>query len=31
MLPGFYNQKTPASKAHILAIRAYVPLPTNPD
>ena len=28
---GFYNQKTPATKAHILAIRVYVPLPKNPD
>jgi mannose-6-phosphate isomerase-like protein (cupin superfamily) len=28
---GFYNQETPATKAHILAIRTYVPLPKNAD
>lgn len=28
---GFYNQNTPGAKAHILAVRAFVPMPTNPD
>jgi len=28
---GFYNQNTPGAKAHILALRAYVPLTKNPD
>lgn len=28
---GFYNQKVSPAKAHILAIRVYVPLPKNPD
>jgi mannose-6-phosphate isomerase-like protein (cupin superfamily) len=28
---GFYNQKTSTAKAHILAVRVYVPLPKNPD
>jgi mannose-6-phosphate isomerase-like protein (cupin superfamily) len=28
---GFYNQKTADAKAHILAIRVFVPLPKNPD
>jgi len=28
---GFYNQDTAGAKAHILALRAYVPLPKNPD
>lgn len=28
---GFYNQDVPGAKAHILALRAYVPLPKNPD
>jgi mannose-6-phosphate isomerase-like protein (cupin superfamily) len=28
---GFYNQTTPGAKAHILAVRAFVPRPTNPD
>lgn len=28
---GFYNQDAPGAKAHILALRAYVPLPKNPD
>lgn len=28
---GFYNQNKPGAKAHILAVRAYVPLPKNPD
>ena len=28
---GFYNQKTPGAKAHILAIRAFVPMPKNPE
>jgi mannose-6-phosphate isomerase-like protein (cupin superfamily) len=26
---GFYNQKTAGAKAHILAVRAYVPLPKD--
>ena len=28
---GFYNQKTPAAKAHILAVRVFVPMPKNED
>ena len=28
---GFYNQTAPGAKAHILAVRAFVPMPTNPD
>jgi len=28
---GFYNQNTPSAKAHILAVRAFVPMPKNPD
>ena len=28
---GFYNQKTAGAKAHILAVRAFVPLPKNPE
>ncbi len=28
---GFYNQPTPGAKAHILALRVFVPLPKNPD
>lgn len=28
---GFYNQNSPGAKAHILAVRAFVPMPTNPD
>jgi mannose-6-phosphate isomerase-like protein (cupin superfamily) len=28
---GFYNQKASPTKAHILAVRVYVPLPKNPD
>ena len=28
---GFYNQSATAAKAHILALRAFVPLPKNPD
>ena len=28
---GFYNQNTPGAKAHILALRVFVPLPKNPD
>lgn len=28
---GFYNQNTPGAKAHILAVRAFVPIPKNPD
>jgi mannose-6-phosphate isomerase-like protein (cupin superfamily) len=28
---GFYNQHTPGAKAHILAVRAFVPLPKNSD
>jgi mannose-6-phosphate isomerase-like protein (cupin superfamily) len=28
---GFYNQNAPGSKAHILAVRALVPVPKNPD
>ena len=28
---GFYNQKTPGAKAHVLAVRAFVPMPKNPE
>jgi mannose-6-phosphate isomerase-like protein (cupin superfamily) len=28
---GFYNQSASGAKAHILAVRAFVPLPKNPD
>ena len=28
---GFYNQDKPGSKAHILAVRAFVPMPKTPD
>jgi len=28
---GFYNQKSSAAKAHILAVRVFVPMPKNPD
>jgi len=28
---GFYNQDAREAKAHILALRAFVPLPQNPD
>ena len=28
---GFYNQNTPGAKAHILAVRAFVPMPKRPD
>jgi mannose-6-phosphate isomerase-like protein (cupin superfamily) len=28
---GFYNEDAPGAKAHILALRAFVPLPRNPD
>jgi mannose-6-phosphate isomerase-like protein (cupin superfamily) len=28
---GFYNQKSSSAKAHILAVRVFVPLPKNPD
>jgi len=28
---GFYNQNTPGAKAHILAVRAFVPMPKNPE
>lgn len=28
---GFYNRNTPGAKAHILAVRALVPMPKNPD
>ena len=28
---GFYNSDAPGAKAHILALRAYVPLPKDPD
>jgi mannose-6-phosphate isomerase-like protein (cupin superfamily) len=28
---GFYNQKTPDAKAHILAVRVFVQMPKNPD
>jgi mannose-6-phosphate isomerase-like protein (cupin superfamily) len=28
---GFYNQKASTAKAHILAVRVFVPMPKNPD
>ena len=28
---GFYNQNASGAKAHIIALRTYVPLPKNPD
>ena len=28
---GFYNQKAPGAKAHILAVRAFVPMPKDPE
>ena len=28
---GFYNRNVPDAKAHILAVRAFVPMPKNPD
>ncbi len=28
---GFYNQKATSAKAHILAVRVFVPMPKNPD
>jgi mannose-6-phosphate isomerase-like protein (cupin superfamily) len=28
---GFYNQKVSSAKAHILAVRVFVPMPTSPD
>ncbi|MGB9434276.1 MAG: cupin domain-containing protein [Candidatus Acidiferrum sp.] len=28
---GFYNQKASSTKAHILAVRTFVPMPKNPD
>ena len=28
---GFYNQNTPNAKAHVLAVRAFVPMPKNSD
>ncbi len=28
---GFYNQNAPDAKAHILALRVFVPMPKNPD
>jgi hypothetical protein len=28
---GFYNQTRPALKAHILAVRAFVPMPQNQE
>lgn len=28
---GFYNQSASGAKAHIIALRTYVPLPKNPD
>ena len=28
---GFYNQNKPNAKAHILAVRVFVPVPKNPD
>ena len=28
---GFYNQDTPGAKAHIIAVRAFVPMPKNSD
>jgi mannose-6-phosphate isomerase-like protein (cupin superfamily) len=28
---GFYNRNMPGAKAHILAVRAFVPMPKNPE
>jgi mannose-6-phosphate isomerase-like protein (cupin superfamily) len=28
---GFYNQSKPGAKAHILAVRVFVPMPKNPE
>ena len=28
---GFYNQQASSTKAHILAVRTFVPMPKNPD
>lgn len=28
---GFYNQEAPGAEAHILAVRAFVPMPKNPE
>jgi mannose-6-phosphate isomerase-like protein (cupin superfamily) len=28
---GFYNQNKPGAKAHILAVRVFVPMPKNPE
>lgn len=28
---GFYNQNSPSAKAHILAVRVFVPMPKHPD
>jgi mannose-6-phosphate isomerase-like protein (cupin superfamily) len=28
---GFYNQNKPGAKAHILAVRAFVPMPKSPE
>jgi len=28
---GFYNQKSPTAKAHVLAVRAFVPMPKDPE
>jgi hypothetical protein len=28
---GYYNRNARDAKAHILAVRAFVPLPKNPD
>ena len=28
---GFYNQDAPDAKAHVLALRVFVPMPKNPD
>ncbi|HEY1472143.1 MAG TPA: cupin domain-containing protein [Candidatus Acidoferrum sp.] len=28
---GFYNQKASSAKAHVLAVRVFVPMPKNPD
>jgi hypothetical protein len=28
---GFYNQNRPGAKAHILAVRVFVPTPKNPE
>src|SRR5215472_7705573 len=28
---GFYNQNAPGAKAHILAVRVFVPMPKNPE